>query len=150
MSDYNWTVRVSSAGPEVSHALVRQHRFTVGRPLQFDAGYSWVTPLEYALGALGAEIVNGLQRAATRRRIALDALEALVRGELANPLVHFGVVGAEGHPGLARIHVKLYAAARCEAGVIEMLWSETRPRLPLTSTFDASGLLEVTLSVLDA
>lgn len=150
MSDHTWTVRVTATGAEVVHALTRTHRFAVGRPLQFDPEYPWITSLEYALGAVGAEIVNRLRLGARRQRIPVDAVEALVRGELANPLTYFGVVGAEGHPGLSRIHVKVYIAARCEPGRVETLWRDVRVRLPLAQTLDAAGLLDVALSMLDA
>jgi hypothetical protein len=72
----------------------------VGRPLDFDSESDAVSAVEYLLGALGADLLNGL-RVARRRRVHLDRVEATVEGRLGNPLVHLAVVGGEGSPELA-------------------------------------------------
>ena len=49
-----------------------------------------------------ADLVNGLQTLGRRRRVVIDQVEAVVEGELNNPLTYLGVVGETGHPGLER------------------------------------------------
>ena len=50
-----------------------------------------MSALEYVLGAIGADLVNGLQMLGRRRRIAIEQVEARVEGELNNPLTYLGV-----------------------------------------------------------
>ena len=99
--------------------------------MQFDEQYDQVTALEYALAALGVDLVNGLRLAARRRRIALTDVEAVVTGALDNPLTYLGVVGEEGHPGLARITIRVYVSTDAEEQDIESAWREAQERSPL-------------------
>ena len=115
MDEVTWTLRVRATGTNLATVYARQHRFTVGVPVQFDEQYDQVTALEYALAALGADLVNGLRLAARRRRIALTDVEAVVTGALDNPLTYLGVVGEEGHPGLARVTIRVYVSTDAEA-----------------------------------
>ena len=57
---------------------MRTHRYDVGVPLSFDREEQGITALEYVLGAIGADLVVGLQRVARKRRLKLDAVEATV------------------------------------------------------------------------
>jgi hypothetical protein len=82
VADFAWHVRVRSTGRGRSTAYVRQHQFVVGEPIQFDAESDAVAGLEYVLGVLGADLVAGLRRAARRRRVPVDHVEALVTGTL--------------------------------------------------------------------
>lgn len=147
MNQHRSTLRVTATSGETANALVRRQQFSAGRPLQFDAEYPYVTPLEYALGAVGAEIVNGVRAIAKRRRIPIDAVEAVVHGDLDNPLAYFDVVGIEGHPELRRIALTLYVASPAESGTIRELWNDTKSKLPLARAFTAAGLLDVTLTL---
>jgi hypothetical protein len=141
MTDYRWTLRITATDADAAHVVTRRHRFAVGRPVDFDADYPQVTALEYALGALGGEIVNGLRIFAKRRRIAIHEIEAVVNGELENPLTYLEVVGEPGHPGLSRVSVKVYVASAHDEQTLKKLWAETRERLPLVRTFgEAVGL----------
>ena len=145
MNEFSWTLRITVTDDDAANVVTRRHQFAVGRPLHFDAEYQHVTPLEYALGALGAEIVNGLRQSAKRRRMELDDIEAVVDGELDNPLTYLEVVGEEGHPGLVRVLVKVYVSSPHDEQTWRTLWDETRERLPLVRTF--SGALSLTVEV---
>jgi hypothetical protein len=147
MSEFDWTLRITATDQEAVHAVARRHQFAVGRPLHFDAEYPLLTALEYALGAIGAEVVNGLRLAAKRRRIEIDDIEAIVKGELDNPLTYLEVVGAEGHPGLKRVHVKVYVASPRDQRTFSTLWNDIRDRLPLVRTFSGALTLTVELNV---
>jgi hypothetical protein len=141
MNEFLWRLRITSTDREEARVSARRHQFTVGRPIDFDADYEHLTALEYALGALGAEIVGGLRVFAKRRRVELDHVEAVVDGELENPLTYLEVVGEAGHPGCSKISVKVYIASPHDEQTVRRLWDETLERLPLVRTFrDANHL----------
>ncbi len=96
--------------PRSCHSLVRRHQFEVGAPLHFDEEYDRVSCLEYVLAAIGGDLVNGMRRLAHRCRLRVDQIEAVVEGELNNPLTYLGVVGESGHPGLEKVSVSIYVS----------------------------------------
>src|SRR5438093_9316748 len=100
------SLRVTAPEPDVARVSVGRRQFSMGRPLEFDEASPHVAAIEYALGAVGGEVVNGLRAFADRRRLVIDAIEAVVTGELENGLTYFEVVGEHGQPRIARIHVK--------------------------------------------
>src|SRR5262249_26016535 len=125
------TLRViASDDRDVARVFVRRQQFPIGRPIEFDDRAPHAAALEHALGAIGAELVNGLRAFAWRRRIDLDHVEALVTGEVERALAYLEVVGEPAEPRLARVHVKVFAASTDEARV-RRLWEELIPRLPL-------------------
>ncbi|HXH82973.1 MAG TPA: hypothetical protein VNN07_08605 [Candidatus Tectomicrobia bacterium] len=142
-----WTLRVTAVDRFAARAAVRRRQFTISRPLDFDPAHDGITALEYALGALAGEVVGALRVFADRRRIALEAVEAVVSGELRNPLTYLEVVGAEGDPGLARVQVKVYASSPGGEAALRRLWDEMLERLPLVSTFRRAGGVELHLTI---
>jgi hypothetical protein len=144
VDDFAWHVRVRSTGRGRATAYVRQHEFAVGEPIGFDAESDAVAGLEYVLGALGADLVTGLQRAARRRRIVVDHVEAVVTGTLDNPLTYLGVVGEEGHPGLERVVGRVYADAEQE-GALDEAWQETLARSPFVGVLRRAIDLDLSL-----
>lgn len=122
-------------GAAAATAYVRRHRFEVGLPLQFDQTYDRITSLEYVLGALAADVVVGLQRLARKRRVEVERVEAFVQGALDNPLAFLQVVGEEGHPGLARVALKVYVTSPASPERLEEVWQETLRTSPLVRTF---------------
>jgi hypothetical protein len=144
---YTWTLRVSPTPQQNATVFVRQHQFTVGVPVQFDAAYDGISALEYLLGALGADLVNGLQLLARKRRVILDHVEALVQGELNNPLTYLGVVGESGHPGLEKVQIKVYITSCATPEELQGLWQDVLARSPLVRTLQASVQLELSLQV---
>jgi hypothetical protein len=129
-----WTARVTADARERAAVFVRRHRFSAGRPLEFDRESDTISPLEYLLGAFGADLLNGLRIAARRRRVRLDRVEATVEGRLDNPLVHLAVVGETGHPGLAQARVKLYATSPDPEVDVRAAWEECLERSPIACT----------------
>ena len=95
------SLRVTAPNPDVARVSVARRQFSIGRPLEFDETSPRVAAIEYALGAVGGEIVNGLRAFADRRRLPIDAVEAVVTGELTNRLTYLEVVG-ERRSGFAR------------------------------------------------
>jgi hypothetical protein len=145
MNTVRHRLRITSTDSEVARVSVRRHQTTVGRPIDFDEAYPYVTALEQALGALGAEIVTGLRVFAKRRRVDIDRIEAVVDGELENPLTYLEVVGEAGHPRLSKIAIKVFVASPCDEDVVNKLWNETRGLLPLVQAFGRALSLQIEL-----
>lgn len=141
-----WDVRVFARESGPARAQARGHAFEAGTALQFDREYPHLTALEYVLGAVGTDLVCGMREAAGRRRVTLDRIEALVSGVLDNPLVHLGVIGEEGHPGVRRIGVKLYVSSVETPERIRPIWEEALQRSPLANTF--RGVLDLRMEVI--
>src|SRR5688572_15798815 len=143
MDRHPWRLRVSAADRGQATVYTRQHQFRVGAPVHFDRTYEAVSALEYVLGAIGADLVNGLQTLGRRRRVVIEQLEAVVEGELNNPLTYLGVVGESGHPGLQKVRVRVYVASPEEEAAVQRLWQEMLATSPLVRTFQAAIQLEL-------
>ena len=130
------SLRVTATGP-AARVSVGRRQFSIGRPVEFDEASPHVAALEYALGAVGGEIVNGLREFARRRRIEIDAIEALVSGDLEQALTYLEVVGETAPPRIARITVKVFVSAPDESAV-RALFAQLLDRLPLTCTLRAT------------
>ena len=93
MDDHLVAVRITGGAPDIARVTARRQQFAVGRPMEFDEAAPRIAALEYALGAAGAEIVNGLRVFAERRRLDIDAIEATVVAYLEHALAYLEVVG---------------------------------------------------------
>ena len=133
MNAITTSLRVTATAPASARVSAGRRQFSIGRPVEFDDASEHVSALEYALGSVGGEIVNGLREFARRRRIEIDAIEALVSGDLDHALTYLEVVGETAPPRLVRIAVKVFVSARDEAAV-RALFPELLDRLPLTCT----------------
>lgn len=129
----NCTLRVTASTPEVAHVSVRRHQFAVGRPIELDEASPRIAAVEYALGAMAGEVVNGLRVFASRRRLDIDHIEAVITGELEREAAYLEVVGESGQPRIARVHLKVFVTSPDEPGV-RRVWAEVCDRLPLVCT----------------
>jgi hypothetical protein len=148
MEGHTWTLRVSAMGRGQATVFTRQHQFCVGAPVHFDRSYEAVSALEYVFGAMGADVVNGLQMLARKRRVVIERLEAVVMGELNNPLTYLGVIGETGHPGLEKVRIRVYVASPEEEAALQRLWQEMLATSPLVRTFQAAIQLELSLQMI--
>lgn len=146
--DVDWSARVRSAGPEESKVYARSCAFSVGQQASLKDSDAFPSAIEYLLGALGADLVQGFRREASRRGVAIEGIEAAVSGRLGNVLVHLGVIGEEGHPGFARIDVTLYVTLDAEEAVAEELWARALARSPLYATLKAAAEVRLNLRLL--
>ena len=138
------SLRVTAPDPEVAQVSIGRRQFSIGRPLEFDDQSPRVASIEYALGAVGGEVVNGLRAFARRRRLAIDAIEAVVTGELENGLAYLEVIGEEGRPRIARIHIKVFVAC-LDATAVRTLFETAVDRLPLVCTLRSALALTIEL-----
>jgi hypothetical protein len=140
------SLRVTATESELARVTVRRQQFQVGRPLELDEESGRIAALEYALGALAAEVVNGLRVFAARRRLDVEAIEALITAELKHALAYLEVVGEAGPPTIGRIRLQVFVASADEAGV-RRLWGDVLDRLPLACTLRLAVPIEFELSI---
>ena len=138
------SLRVTAPEPAFARVSVGRRHFSIGRPIEFDVASPPVAALEYALGALGGEVVNGLREFARRRRLALDGVEALVTGELEDGLAYLEVIGERGRPRMRRIAIKVFVASG-DHNATRALFDEMIDRLPLLCTLRDALDLDVEL-----
>ena len=144
MNAITMSLRLTAPGSGAARVSIGRRQFSIGRPVEFDEASPHVAALEYALGAAGGEIVNGLREFARRRRIEIDAIEALVTGELDHALSYLEVVGENESPRIARINVKVFVSAPDQAA-IRALFADMLERLPLACTLRAATDLKTEL-----
>ncbi len=138
MDDFKWDVRARGDGPEGVVVYARSHSFRAGAPLSFDDKHGGITAIEYLIGAVAADLVSGLGLAARRRRVKVDAVEAVASGRLNEPLVYLGVVGADGHPGLETVTVTVYVSTSSTDAEVRAAWDEALARSPVVNSLRRS------------
>jgi uncharacterized OsmC-like protein len=144
MEDTRWTLRVTAVQPSGSTAHVRKHSFTAGAPISFDAEYGAITALEYLLGALGADLVGGIQTVARRRRVEIDDIEVVVHGALHNPMVYLRVVGEVGDAGIRAIEARVYISSLDDEARVRAVWAEVLEISPIVNTLTKGVKLNLT------
>jgi hypothetical protein len=144
MENTRWTLRVTAVPSAGSTVHVRKHCFAVGAPLSFDTEYDAITALESLLGALGADVVGGIQAVARRRRVEIDNIEAVVHGVLHNPMVYLRVVGEAGDAGLRAIEARVYISSLDDEASVRAVWTEMLEISPLVNTLRKAVQLDLT------
>jgi hypothetical protein len=134
MDGLDVTLRVRAADAHRVRVTTRGVQLSIGRPVEFDADATEASALECALAAIGAEVVGGLEEVARRRRLAIDDVEAVVKGTLEAPLVYLGVVGETGQPRLSTVSVRVYVSSPEEETLIERAFHDAVRLLPLVAT----------------
>lgn len=147
MTAFTWTVRVRTADLRTVTVHARNHAFPVGDPLSFRPTDDHPSAIELMLGAFAADLTQTFRILARKQRVAIDAVEFSAACTLNNPLVHVGVIGEEGHPGLERIEGTLYVSADAEEAILTALWEETLKRSPLYTTLHKAAVLSLRLQV---
>jgi hypothetical protein len=144
MTAITFSLRVTAPEHAMARVSVGRRQFPIGRPIEFDDASPHVAAIEYALGAVGGEIVNGLREFARRRRLAIDAVEALITGEVDGGLTYLEVIGESGRPRIRRIAVKVFVAS-VDGPATRALFDDMIERLPLLSTLRQVVDLDVEL-----
>ncbi|MBM3945111.1 MAG: OsmC family protein [SAR202 cluster bacterium] len=147
MDAFRWKVRVKGSFGKGAMVYVRQHRFESGAAASFDIEHPKVSAVEYALGALGADVVAMLQAVCRERRIEVNEVEAVVSGELGSPETHLNVVDAKGNPGMAGVEVAVFASSPAPEAVLRAAWDEALRRSPLVNTLGEMVNLELRVDI---
>ena len=147
MDELRFSARVTSRPDGRADVRVRKRSFEVGAPLSFDNAYEGVTAVEQLLGALGADLVNGLLARAKKRRVEIDSAEATVEAALDNPLMYLDVVGEQGTTAITSIIARVYVSSFAAEADIKNLWAEMLERSPLVSTLKRAVKLELSFKI---
>lgn len=147
MDELRFSARVTSRPDGRADVRVRKRSFEVGAPLTFDSAYDGVTAVEQLLGALGADLVNGLLARAKKRRVEIDSAEATVEAALDNPLMYLDVVGEQGTTAITSIIARVYVSSFAAEADIKNLWAEMLERSPLVSTLKRAVKLELSFKI---
>ena len=142
-TEYVWPVRVHRVGDRHARVYARNHAFDVGQQASVAPSDERPSALEYLLGALGADLVEGLSAQARRRGVVIDGLEIALSGKLENVLVHLGVVGELGHPGVSEITGTLYVSADADEETVHALWRAALERSPLHHTLSHCARISI-------
>jgi hypothetical protein len=141
------TLRVSASGRDALRVSTRRHQFVAGRPIEFDVDAPRLSALEYAIGAVGSEVVGGFLAFARRRRLVVHDVEAVVTYRLEHELAYLEVVGEEGVPRIAAILIKVYVASPAADADLRATLDAALARLPLTQTLSDATAVSVEINV---
>jgi hypothetical protein len=106
-----------------------------------------MTGAEMLLGALASDVIGLFLTLAAKRRLQVDEVEATVRAELLDPLVHLGVQGAEGEPRYEAFSLRAFAGSTAPADALRTVWAEALARAPLANTLRRSAQFEAILQI---
>jgi uncharacterized OsmC-like protein len=144
--DHVFPVRVQRLAGGSARVYARG-AFDVGSQASLRDSDDAPSAVEYLLGALGGDLVCGLERAAEGQGILLHAVEISLNGRLDNVLTHLGVIGEQGHPGFASIEGTAYVASDAEEDAIQRAWQRTLNRSPLYHTLTRCAAVTIALKV---
>ena len=145
--DHLFPVRIQRGAAGAVRAYVRTQAFDVGSQASLRETDDSPSAVEYLIGALGGDLVCGLERAAEGMGVSIHAIEISLSGRLDNILSHLGVVGEQGHPGIASIEGMAYVGSDADEAVIERAWQRTLDRSPLYQTLTRCATVSITLKV---
>lgn len=140
-------VRASARQGERLAIYARSQGAVLGKGWSFDVAEPEMTGAETLLGLLAADVIGLFLEIARRRRVTVDEVEATVKAELADPLVHLGVVGAAGEPRYESFTLRAYAGSSAAGATLQEIWSEALRRAPLANTLRRAATMEAILQV---
>ena len=146
-TDHLFPVRVQRTSAGLVRAYARAQAFDVGSQASLRETDPHPSAIEYALGSLGGDLVCGLAREAAARGLKLHAIEASLTGRLENILVHLGVLGEHGNPGIASIDGAVYVGTDADPADLEAAWQTALVRSPLYNTLARCASVQITLRV---
>jgi hypothetical protein len=145
--DHAFAVRVQRSAARAPRAYARGQSFEVGSQASLRELDPHPSAVEYALGALGGDLLCGLERVAAAEGLPLHGLEISLSGRLENILVQLGVIGEQGHPGFAAIDGTVYVSTDGDPQTVESAWRTTLARSPLYNTLSRCASVSIHLRV---
>ena len=146
--DHVFPVRIQRTATRGARAYARAQSFDIGSQAGLRDSDTEVSAVEYVLGALGGDLLCGLERAAEGQGIAIHAVEIALNGRLDNILMHLGVVGEQGHPGFAAIEGTAYIGSDADEAAVQRAWQRTLDRSPLYQTLSRCAAVTITLRLI--
>jgi hypothetical protein len=89
--------------------------------------------VEYLLGALGADLAQGLQVRASRAGIRIENIEVSLAGQLDNIFVYLGEEDS-GHSGFRQISGTAHVQADADDAALQALWEQVLAASPVLQT----------------
>jgi TusA-related sulfurtransferase len=143
--EYEWRVRIRSAGHQKSTIYCRNFSWNIGQPISFEEKDEHPCSIEAFLGAFGAALASGYATECSRDGLEIDDIEITVRSKLINVLAHMGV--EEGDPGFSGIEVKCFVSTMEDEAKVRKAWERTVRRSPLAATLEKAVELNIKLMV---
>jgi hypothetical protein len=141
------SVRASAKRGERVAVFARSQKALIGKGWSFDVAEPDFTGAEWLLGALAADVIGLFLDLAARRRVVVDEIEATVKAELGEPLVHLGVIGAEGEPRYHSFSLRAYAGSSAPDSQLQPIWAEALRRAPLANTLRRAAGMDAILQI---
>ena len=135
-------VRASVSPNEQVKVYARGQMTTLSKGWSFDIAEPAMTGAETLLGVLVSDVLGLFARLAKRSRVLVDEVEATASLVLVDPLVHLGVIGAEGQPRYETFVLRAYLGTSAPESTVRQLWEEALRRAPLYQTLHRAGLVE--------
>jgi hypothetical protein len=120
---------------------------TLGKGWSFDIEEPTLTGAETLLGLLANDVLGLFLELCRKQRVVIDEVEATVKAELVAPLVHLGVIGAQGEPRYQAFQLRAYIGTSASSSVTDQLWAEALRRAPLANTLSRSSDLTATYQI---
>ncbi len=130
--EYEWRLRVRSAGALHTKVYCRNFSWSLGQPASFEEKDERPSAVEALLGALASDLCTGFATAGAKAGLELDDLEMTVRGKLENVMAHLGL--EEGDPSFASIDVKCFVSTFDDEARVREVWADVLRRSPLAAT----------------
>jgi hypothetical protein len=141
------SIRAAVSKDEQVKVYARGHMATQGKGWSFDIAEPAVTGAETMLGVLAADVLGLFVRLAKQQRIIVDEVEATLSVQLADPLVHLGVIGAEGATHYEKFVLRAYLGTSVPEPQIRALWDTALLRAPLYQTLLRAGLATAEMQI---
>ena len=125
--------------------VTRNLAFDAEKQVGLDPGATHPAALDLLVGALAADLLGGLLRAATRAGVSVHDAELRLEARLDNPLVALGVVGESGSPALASVHGTLFAGCDADEARMRELWDHACAHAAVLATLRRSASIHITL-----
>jgi hypothetical protein len=120
---------------------------TLGKGWSFDIEEPNLTGAETLLGLLASDVLGLFLELCKKQRVLIDEVEATVKAELTAPLVHLGVIGAQGEPRYQAFQLRAYIGTAAPSSTLDSLWAETLRRAPLANTLRQSADLSASYQI---
>jgi hypothetical protein len=105
---FGLSLRVVSRDLKTVQVFTGKNAFAVEAQVSFDSEHLIPSSTESFLGSLAASMMFAILEQAKREHIAIDEIEAKLKGNVENPLSLLGVHGYERSPVLSGIRVDIY------------------------------------------
>lgn len=143
-----WSIRAVSTGRRETKLYAGNTAIAAGVQVNLQPSADRPSALELLLSSLAADLLEGYRAQLEKRGISPFGLELLLKAKLGNVLVHLGVIGESGDPGLSALSATIYVSADAEEKELQTALDETLVRAPVHATLRRAVNIDLKLAVL--